>query len=201
MFSCLARAAIDALDLHSVCTRLMHPNAGHGWSRDRTAEAERGYRAFLVLAKMFPHEALAPAADVDAFWHFHILDTSKYAADCEKTFGYFLHHAPDAAPADSAEDVAVRAAMSARTHALYQASFGAITPAADAAYCALTARAGDTAYCALAKPDAGAAYCALTRSDAGAAYCALKANKAATYCAVAGTARDIAAGMTLAASA
>ncbi len=24
----------------------------------------------------------------------HILDTRKYAADCETTFGYFLHHFP-----------------------------------------------------------------------------------------------------------
>lgn len=31
---------------------------------------------------------------MDIFWHYHILDTAKYAEDCNEIFGYFLHHYP-----------------------------------------------------------------------------------------------------------
>lgn len=31
---------------------------------------------------------------IDDFWHLHILDTQKYAEDCQVIFGYFLHHFP-----------------------------------------------------------------------------------------------------------
>ena len=27
-------------------------------------------------------------------WHAHIIDTEKYAADCQSAFGYFVHHIP-----------------------------------------------------------------------------------------------------------
>ena len=27
-------------------------------------------------------------------WHYHILDTEKYAEDCRDIFGYFVHHFP-----------------------------------------------------------------------------------------------------------
>ncbi len=38
--------------------------------------------------------SIVPTSMVDKFWHFHILDTKKYAEDCERVFGYFLHHFP-----------------------------------------------------------------------------------------------------------
>lgn len=90
-----ACAAIAALDLSTVRTRLMHPRAGLGWSAARAIAAESDYREFLVLATLFPDDTPAPTADVDSFWHFHILDTIKYARDCEAALGYFLHHKPD----------------------------------------------------------------------------------------------------------
>lgn len=90
-----AYAAIAALDLSTIRNRLMHPRAGLGWSAARTQAAESDYREFLTIAKLFPQETPAPTADVDSFWHFHILDTMKYAVDCSNAFGYFLDHKPD----------------------------------------------------------------------------------------------------------
>jgi hypothetical protein len=90
-----ACAAIAALDLSTVRTRLMHPRAGLGWSAMRASAAESDYREFLLRAKLFPEDARSPMADVDSFWHFHILDTTKYVRDCEQSFGYFLHHQPE----------------------------------------------------------------------------------------------------------
>jgi hypothetical protein len=72
----------------------MHKESGEGWSRSYADAVEFEYRRFLYLVKKFPHEQAAPLFDVDVFWHYHILDTMKYAADCEAVFGYFLHHFP-----------------------------------------------------------------------------------------------------------
>lgn len=41
-----------------------------------------------------PGESIIPHKEVDEVWHMHILDTRKYAADCENIFGHFLHHFP-----------------------------------------------------------------------------------------------------------
>ncbi len=39
-------------------------------------------------------QSLSPTGDVDEIWHEHILHTNKYALDCKKLFGKFLHHFP-----------------------------------------------------------------------------------------------------------
>ncbi len=52
------------------------------------------YRAFLSLKATYPELKLAPVTLVDELWHAHILDTRKYARDCERLFGKFIHHMP-----------------------------------------------------------------------------------------------------------
>ncbi|MBN8885171.1 MAG: glycine-rich domain-containing protein-like [Rudaea sp.] len=65
------------------------------WSIAKVDETEREYRAFLQLVRSFPNKSdIAPTRDVDRLWHHHILDTEKYAADCQRLFGVFLHHYP-----------------------------------------------------------------------------------------------------------
>ena len=87
-------ALIAALDLNSIKTKLMHKESGEGWSQGRANAVETEYRRFLYLMKAFPHVETAPRVDVDTFWHYHILDTMKYARDCQQAFGYFVHHYP-----------------------------------------------------------------------------------------------------------
>jgi hypothetical protein len=87
-------ALIAALDLTSIKTKLMHKESGEGWSLEHANAIETEYRRFLYLMKAFPHVPTAPLVDVDTFWHYHILDTMKYARDCEQAFGYFVHHYP-----------------------------------------------------------------------------------------------------------
>ena len=87
-------APIAALDLDPIKVKIMHKESGEGWSRAYADAIEFEYRRFLYLMKIFPNEQAAPLFDVDVFWHYHILDTMKYAADCEAVFGYFLHHFP-----------------------------------------------------------------------------------------------------------
>jgi hypothetical protein len=87
-------AAIATLDLDPIKVKLMHAESGEGWTRAYADEMEFEYRRFLYLMKKYPHEQAAPLFDVDIFWHYHILDTMKYAEDCQAMFGYFLHHFP-----------------------------------------------------------------------------------------------------------
>ena len=87
-------ALIAAFDLNPIKIKLSHVESGEGWSLERVEAAETEYRRFLYLLKTFPKVEMAPQKDVDTFWHYHILDTMKYARDCEQIFGYFLHHYP-----------------------------------------------------------------------------------------------------------
>jgi hypothetical protein len=116
-------AAIAALDLDPIKVKLMHEESGEGWSRGYADAVEFEYRRFLYLAKKFPNEQAAPLLDVDVFWHYHILDTMKYAADCEQIFGYFLHHFPYSGQR-AEDDEAVHQRIGARMQELYETTFG-----------------------------------------------------------------------------
>lgn len=65
-----------------------------GWSREKSSITEFNYKNFLLLFVNHPGEIFIPDADVDEMWHAHILDTQKYMNDCQKIFGYYLHHCP-----------------------------------------------------------------------------------------------------------
>lgn len=179
-------AAIFALDLDAIKFKLMDKEDGYGWTREEADRQELEYRRFLALNAKYPDEAIVPSRNVDRFWHAHILDTMKYAEDCDKVFGHFLHHFPYFGMRD-AEDADNAAKAAQQTKRLYEQEFGGVEQAdTAAAYCA---RAGQ-AYCARATAEAQAgedrAYCA--RSNV--AYCARAAagdaarpGEAAAYCA------------------
>jgi hypothetical protein len=115
--------AIAALDLEPIKVKLMHEESGEGWSLERANAVEFEYRRFLILMKKFPNEHTAPLVDVDTFWHYHILDTLKYAADCDAVFGHFLHHFPYIGLRGEDDEAAhVRAGM--RMKELYEETFG-----------------------------------------------------------------------------
>ena len=162
--------AVMQLDLEPIKAKLMHVASGEGWSLEKANAVEKEYRRFLCLMKMYPDEDTAPLVDVDTFWHYHILDTMKYAADCEQVFGYFLHHYPYVGM-NGKEDDQFRLDSGERMRALYEATFGEAYPGAAAA-------AADTGYCA--SPRIEAAYCASPRVNT--AYCASPRIEAA-YCA------------------
>ena len=171
-------APFKALDLNPIKTKLMHEASGEGWSEARTNAVETEYRRFLFLMKKYPDAGASPTVDVDTFWHYHILDTMKYARDCEAVFGFFLHHYPYVGIAAGTEGEHVQAGE--RMRALYEAEFGVVVRG-DAAFCASPGKpAGATAFCASpGKPAAaanGAAFCAspgkpVTRG-ADSAFCA-----------------------------
>ena len=168
--------AIFALDLDPIKFKLMNKKEGHGWTREEADRHETEYRRFLALIAKFPDDAIVPDTDVDKFWHGHILDTLKYAEDCQHVFGYFLHHFPYFGMRDD-EDAANLAEAAANTRRLYQTEFGG-ADVSNASYCAATA----SSYCARVADKVDASYCARVAgaSDKAAAYCAAPT---ASYCA------------------
>ena len=116
-------ALIAALDLKPVKTRLMHAESGEGWSLERANAVETEYRRFLYLMKAFPHVQMAPLADVDTFWHYHILDTMKYVRDCEQAFAYFVHHSPSLGM-EGENGMEMQEQAGERMRELYESTFG-----------------------------------------------------------------------------
>src|SRR5689334_13622638 len=114
---------IAALNLDAIKAKLMDSESGEGWSCERADAVEIEYRRFLFLMKAYPAEPASPFLDVDTFWHYHILDTQKYAADCQFAFGYFLHHVPslDTTGRDAAT---VHQQAGDRMRDIYERTFG-----------------------------------------------------------------------------
>jgi len=174
--------AVMQLDLEPIKMKLMHAASGEGWSLEKANAVEKEYRRFLCLMKMYPDEDTAPLVDVDTFWHYHILDTMKYAADCERVFGYFLHHYPYVGM--GADDAQVRLDSGNRMRELYEATFGDTYPGAATA--AEQAPGGAaTAFCA--SPHGTAlAFCASPHTrgiKADTAFCASPHGKDVAFCA------------------
>lgn len=90
------RGAVDLvaqIDLSKINRKLQYEDPDR-WTDDRITEAEEAYRRFLVLNLLYPEERLAVNEVLDDYWHAHILDTERYAADCDRIFGSMLHHYP-----------------------------------------------------------------------------------------------------------
>jgi len=120
--------AVTELNLDQIKMKLMHVESGEGWSLEKANAVEKEYRRFLCLMKLFPEEDMAPLVDVDIFWHYHILDTMKYAVDCEQVFGYFLHHYPHIGLGDTEEEDQARLESGDHMRELYEAIFGEAYP-------------------------------------------------------------------------
>ena len=86
--------SINKLNLEPIMVKTMDKDEGYGWSLEFTKQVATEYKKYLTLCLENPDFPVVPSSFVDKFWHFHILDTQKYAADCNEIFGTFLHHFP-----------------------------------------------------------------------------------------------------------
>lgn len=87
-------SAVFNLDLEPIKFKLMDEESGLGWSLEKCDEVEKQYKKWLCLVDKYKDKRIAPSHYIDTFWHYHILDTKKYYADCNQALGYFLHHYP-----------------------------------------------------------------------------------------------------------
>ena len=182
-------SVFEALDLTPIKMKLMHAESGEGWSERRANAVEAEYRRFLFLMKKYPDDGASPTVDVDTFWHYHILDTMKYARDCEATFGFFLHHYPYVGMGAGANE-GERERAGERMREIYETEFGVVIKG-DAAWCAISgkqaAQADDTAWCAISGKQAAqasdTAWCAAPGKQAAqagdTAWCAAPGKQAA----------------------
>ena len=183
----------QGLDRDPSKVRLMGTDEGHGWSREYADRMEVAYKRFLTLLVTHPETTVAPSKEIDKFWHGHILDTMKYAEDCQQVFGYFLHHFPYFG-LRGADDAAQLSQAGQDMERLYQQEFGEPMPSeASAAYCMAAKPTAKAAYCMAAKPKVNAAYCmaakpaycmaATPQVDTSSAYCmAAKPAAKSAYC-------------------
>jgi hypothetical protein len=114
--------AIDELDFTRIKAKLMHKQDGVIALR-KIERAEAGYRQFLKLAAKYPDAPIVPSKEVDEFWHMHILDTQRYSADCERIFGYMIHHDPYSG-IEGGDDEARHLALAAASDAMSLREFG-----------------------------------------------------------------------------
>jgi hypothetical protein len=182
--------AIHALDLTSVKLRLMDPKLGEGWTREYAERIEAAYKNFLTMVVKYQDDAedIMLAKDVDEFWHTHILQTMKYADDCERVFGTFLHHEPHVGEV-TAGDLEKRERQAEKTRVLYEREFGAATGAAwaggvaprEAAFSGVALEAREAAFSGVAvgAHDAAFSGVALKAETAAFSGVALKAQQAA----------------------
>ena len=206
-------AVIAALDLNPIKAKLMHQESGEGWSLEHANAIETEYRRFLYLMKAFPHVETAPLVDVDTFWHYHILDTMKYARDCQQAFGYFVHHYPYLG-LEGENGVEMHQQAGERMRELYESTFGVsyVRPlrpvgsleAADVqtACDPIMGQAANSAYCIgpgiVKAADVQTAYCIgpgiVKAADARTAYCigpGKAVNVQTAYCIGPGKAADV----------
>jgi hypothetical protein len=176
-------AAIQALDLTLIKLKATRREGGYGWSAEYADRMEGAYKRYLMLHARHPERTLAPDEDVDRFWHLHILDTRKYAADCEATFGRFLHHFPYLGLRGDG-DAEVLEAAHADMHRLQAQEFG-VTHAAVAAWCSVEPTKVTAAWCSVEPTKVTAAWCSVEPTKATPAWCSVEPTKAsAAWCSV-----------------
>src|SRR5258708_10088564 len=173
-------AAIQALDLDPIKVKLMDPEEGQGWSREYVDQMAIEYKRFLTLTVRYPEETIAPSKDIDKFWHGPILDTMKYAEDCQNVFGYFLHHFPYFGMRGE-QDAANLAEAGRTTNRLYEQEFGEALPSrsSDSALCGV-ARKADNALCGVSKP----ALCGVAKPANVSALCGVAKKADSALCGV-----------------
>ena len=110
---------VNKVELKEVEAKLL-VRKGTWWKfRNDIDRVEKEYRQFLYLIAANPGETIVPWSEaLDDLWHEHILDTKKYAADCDAVFGKFIHHNPHLDKGTSKHTTA-----SKNTKTMYQKAF------------------------------------------------------------------------------
>lgn len=94
-----------------------------GWNEKKTSRGIIRYIMFLILCHLYPNYTIVADEEVDEVWHTHILDTMKYAQDCQYLFGHFLHHFPYLGLRGEEDEKKLNSAFD-NTQSLYSEHFG-----------------------------------------------------------------------------
>jgi len=130
------------------------------------------YKRFLAIKKTYLKIELSPSPLVDEVWHMHILDTKQYMKDCDKLFGFYLHHAPSFGT--SKEEKSAMGSRYSKTLQVYESLFKEpasvkIWPRMKSASCGScsTADKADCGSCSTVGAVAGCGTCSTVGEGAG----------------------------------
>ena len=132
------------VDLRSVRDAMIEK---HGWTDERADAAQLEYVRFLTLLQKKPGFMLVPwldangRDDLDQFWHQHILDTQKYAADCGAIFGRMIHHNPNVLKGSREEKDIVEKTRRLYARTFSSGTYGSKADPADFSSCSACAAA------------------------------------------------------------
>ena len=115
------------LNLEPIVVKCLDDEEGMGWDVDFALRVEKEYKRYLEMCKEHPDLPLVPSSLVDEFWHLHILDTQKYAVDCQAIYGEFLHHFPYFGMRGAVDEANLKRAWR-QTLEVYQSMFGEPAP-------------------------------------------------------------------------
>ena len=127
--------AVEEIEFERIKWKIENSLENSSLSFDTVDMAIEEYKRFLTLRLENPGIKIAPTKLMDEVWHFHILDTKKYSADCQKLFGKFLNHHPSYGPFDSVEIQESLSTSFESMKTLYRGRFGS-DPVACQASCA-----------------------------------------------------------------
>lgn len=113
---------VEMLEMGLINSKLRYEDSSF-WNNETLGQAEKDYKYFVALHLLYPEEILVPSKIIDMYWHQHILDTKKYAEDCQSIFGKFLHHDPYFGIGGE-NDKELNIAAFERTKKLWKESFG-----------------------------------------------------------------------------
>lgn len=107
------------LDLSKVAKKAAK---NYKWSKAKAAYAVEQYVRHWYICLTFRGRAVAAISFAgDLLWHQHIIDTDKYAADCQALLGRFLSHVPIYGKPNAKEKAAYE-----DTKALYMQVYGEV---------------------------------------------------------------------------
>jgi hypothetical protein len=111
---------IEGLDLNKIRIKFGEKKSWWWHMGHNPRRIENEYRQLLFLMVSNPDQTVVPwSVDVNDFWREHILDTTKYAADCHAVAGGLIHHHPHLTQGSPAYPGAYAA-----TRKLYVSTFG-----------------------------------------------------------------------------
>jgi hypothetical protein len=90
----LMSTTIDTINIDLIVKQLRTKPRFADWTENRFALALAEYKNFLQFCKAHPDKTMGFSDDMDEIWHQHILNTEKYADDCNHFFGFYFHHRP-----------------------------------------------------------------------------------------------------------
>lgn len=116
------KVLISSIDLSPVIKRMVKI---HHWTQQEALLSADQYKNFLFLKKKYGNKySLPPSIDIDEIWHNHILNTKKYAEDCNIIFGEYLHHTPHHGENEEISQQELESLFENETQALHFQEFG-----------------------------------------------------------------------------